>query len=162
MGYSVLEPTQRVYDALSARLVARRPDMPKIERSYIAIGDIDFPTRCSQFAVAARQVYAGAPSAQSAGPIVPHAGYTKRSLELGVAYTDCWPLADGLIKPEKENEAATKILSAVDIVVEETIKAYYAGELVDDCADASLGPFTMVGPSGGVAGVTVLVTVQFQ
>lgn len=164
MAYSILGPTQRVFDALLARLEDRikAKQFPKLERSYLTLGDIDFPTRCSQFAVSARRVYPGAPGIEESAPIRPHAGYQKFSLEIGVAYTRCWPVKDGILEPAKETRAGTETLGEVDVVLEEVVKAYYAGELTGDCFDAQLGAFVLVGPMGGVAGVTVPITVQLM
>lgn len=164
--YSFLTRAQRVYDALLARLVAefKTQGLPKIERRYLTVGDIDFPTRCSQFAVSARQAYQGKPAQQSPGPIVPHAGYQPYALELGVAYSRCWPLPldSTLLPPGDETKAGAQTMHETDVVVAQTIDAYYAGELVDDCKDASIGPFVMFGPEGGVVGISVLITIQLS
>lgn len=161
----LLTPTVRVYDALKSRLDALdAKTFPTPKRSYVTVGEIDFPTRCAQFAVSARRVYQGRPGAEQPGPIAPHGGYVERSLEIGVAYTNCWPLpqTNTLLDPVKENEAGRAMLVEAGFVMTAVLDAYYAGELVDNCNEASLGPFVFVGPTGGVAGVTVVIGVQIQ
>lgn len=159
-AFDVLTPAVNLYDVMLARLVARS-EIGEIKRSYVTVGDIDFATRCSQFVVSARQVYPGMPGQQQPGSIVPHGYYVPQTLELGLAYTDCWQVnAKGVLAANKEDELGRSIAVRSAVVLSELAAAYQAGEITPDCAMTAIGPAVFVGPEGGVVGVTVVVAIQ--
>lgn len=157
----VLSPTVRVFDVLHERIKARGI---KPKRAFTTIGDIAFALSCSQLAVSARRVYAGQPSVEGAAIIKPHGGYAPLSLEIGIAYTDCYPLPKGeQPRPEaQENSLSRAFMADAGIVLGELFDAYFTDDLVDACQNTSIGPVVFVGPSGGVAGVTVTMAVQLN
>jgi hypothetical protein len=159
----ILEQTQRVYAALDERLKARveAGDLPKIDRSYPTVGNIDLSLRCSQFVVAARRVYNGQPGVESPVGFTPHFGAQQQVLEIGLGWSRCWKVDEtGVLPVAKEAEMAAGIMAGGDVLRDETLAAYYGGELVDSCNSASVGPLVFIGPEGGIGGVTVMLAFQ--
>lgn len=167
----IATPTLRIHNAINTRLGRLdKKVFPKLERSYPSVGDInmDPPTDCAQLVVGARRVYQGKPGQERPGPLN-LVSYVERSLEIGVAYSRKWPLDEnGYITAAKEAEAGTKGLTEGQALMRVILEAYTDGDISgcdvmgNACTDVSIGPFTFIGPIGGIIGVTVLIAVQVQ